>query len=311
MMSKKENKMHLASLDEIFKSQEERDIKEKVKEIKIDEIDDFPNHPFKVIENEELYNMRDSIIENGVLVPTLVRPKENGRYELISGHRRKRASELANMQTLPCIVRDLTDDEAIIIMVDSNLQREEILPSEKAFAYKMKIDALNRQGKRNDLTFSQLGKKLNSYEELAEETGESRNTIHRYIRLTNLLPELLTMVDEKQIGLSPAVEISYLTKEEQKWLLEAIDYNCATPSHAQSIDLKELSQSGDLTKEIVMKALAEYKPNQEPKLKLSEKRIRSVLPQDFKMENFEDFVIDAIRHYSKYLKTKEQSRGER
>ena len=220
MMAKNIPKMPLPKLDDLFTTEEERtnDKLEKVIDIKISDIDDFPDHPFKVIENEDMFNMRDSIKENGVLVPALVRQKPDGRYEMVSGHRRKYASQLANNETLPCIVRDLTDDEAVIIMVDSNLQREEILPSEKAFAYKMKLEALTHQGKRTDLTSAQVGEKLESkysVKLLAEEVGDSRSQIQRFIRLTALIPELLDLVDEKQIALSPAVELSFLKDEEQ------------------------------------------------------------------------------------------------
>ena len=253
MMAKNIPKMPLPKLDDLFTTEEERtnDKLEKVIDIKISDIDDFPDHPFKVIENEDMYNMRDSIKENGVLVPALVRQKPDGRYEMVSGHRRKYASQLANNETLPCIVRDLTDDEAVIIMVDSNLQREEILPSEKAFAYKMKLEALTHQGKRTDLTSAQVGEKLESkysVQLLAEEVGDSRSQIQRFIRLTALIPELLDLVDEKQIALSPAVELSFLKDEEQYAVLDCIECNVATPSHAQAIRLKKMSQEGTLTK---------------------------------------------------------------
>ncbi|MBR4002801.1 MAG: ParB/RepB/Spo0J family partition protein [Clostridia bacterium] len=297
------------TLDDLFSTQEQRDNAnlEKVVDISIKDIKDFPNHPFKVIDNEEMEQMRDSIKENGVLVPVLVRPKENGTYEMISGHRRKRASELAEKETIPCIVRDLTDDEATIIMVDSNMQREEILPSEKAFAYKMKIEAMSRQGMRTDLTFSQVGKKLNAYEELANENGESRNQIHRYIRLTELVPELLEMVDKKRIAFLPAVEISYLTKEQQLFLLDCIEYNDATPSHAQAIKLKKMSQAGTLTEDDIDDILSQEKPNQIPKMKFDEGRIRSVLPKNIEEPKIEDFVVKAIEHYSKYLRQRDMS----
>ena len=311
-MEKKETKMQIPkiTLDDLFSTQEQRDNAnlEKVVDISIKDIKDFPNHPFKVIDNEEMEQMRDSIKENGVLVPVLVRPKENGTYEMISGHRRKRASELAEKETIPCIVRDLTDDEATIIMVDSNMQREEILPSEKAFAYKMKIEAMSRQGMRTDLTFSQVGKKLNAYEELANENGESRNQIHRYIRLTELVPELLEMVDKKRIAFLPAVEISYLTKEQQLFLLDCIEYNDATPSHAQAIKLKKMSQAGTLTEDDIDDILSQEKPNQIPKMKFDEGRIRSVLPKNIEEPKIEDFVVKAIEHYSKYLRQRDIAR---
>lgn len=311
-MEKKETKMQIPkiTLDSLFTTQEQRDEAklEKVIEIKINEIDDFPNHPFKVIDNEEMEQMKESVIENGVLIPALVRQKSDGRYEMISGHRRKFASQLANKDTIPCIVRDLSDDEATIIMVDSNMQREEILPSERAFAYKMKIEAMSNQGKRTDLeTSSQVGKKLNAYEELADETGESRNQIHRFIRLTNLIPELLEKVDNKDIAFNPAVELSYLTEEEQYALLDCIEYNDCTPSHAQSIVLKKLSQAGELNEDKIDDILAQEKPNQIPKMKFSEERIRSVLPKNVENDKIEDFVVKAIEYYSRHLKQREMS----
>ena len=306
-MSKSEIKMPLPKLDDLFTTQEERDNAklEKVIDINLNDIEDFPNHPFKVIQNEEMEQMKESIKENGVLIPALVRPKENGKYEMISGHRRKFASLLAQKETLPCIVRNLSDDEAVIIMVDSNMQREEILPSEKAFAYKMKIEAMSHQGMRTDLTSSQVGKKLNAYEELANENGESRNQIHRYIRLTELIPELLEMVDEKQIAFNPAVEISYLSEEEQYILLDCIEYNDATPSHAQAIALKKMSQEGTLTEDSVDDIMAQEKPNQIPKMKFNAERIRSVLPKNIEEKKIEDYVVNAIVYYEKHLRQKQ------
>lgn len=304
-MAKTESKMPLPKLDDLFTTEEERTNAnlEKVIDIKINNIDDFPDHPFKVIENDDMYNMRDSIIENGVLVPALVRPKADGRYEMISGHRRKFASELANKETIPCIVRDLSDDEAIIIMVDSNLQREEILPSEKAFAYKMKLEALNHQGKKMNLTSAQVVHKSEntSREMLGQEVGESRETVRRYIRLTELIPELLDMVDEKRIAFLPAVELSYLKDEEQYSLLDCIEYNDATPSHAQAIKLKKLSQEGTLNEDKIDDILSEEKPNQIPKMKFNESRIRSVLPKNIEDKKIEDFVVSAIEFYGKHL----------
>ena len=305
-MAKDLSKMPLPKLDDLFTTEEERVSAnlEKVVDIKINDIDDFPDHPFKVIENDDMYNMRDSIKENGVLVPALVRPKSNGRYEMVSGHRRKFASQLANKETIPCIVRDLSDDEAIIIMVDSNLQREEILPSEKAFAYKMKLEALSHQGKRTDLTSDQLGEKLESkysVQVLAEEVGDSKSQIQRYIRLTELIPELLNLVDEKQIALSPAVELSFLTDEQQYAVLDCIECNIATPSHAQAIRLKKLSQEGTLTIDEIDDILSEEKPNQIPKIKFNATRIRNVLPKHIEEKKIEDFVVSAIEFYGKHL----------
>lgn len=317
-MEKNETKMQIPkiTLDSLFTTQEQRDEAklEKVVDININEIDDFPGHPFKVVNNEEMQNMKNSIIDNGVLVPALVRQKDDGRYEMVSGHRRKFASQLAEKETIPCIVRNLSDDEATIIMVDSNMQREEILPSERAFAYKMKIEAMSHQGKRTDLeTSSQVGKKLNAYEELADETGESRNQIHRYVRLTRLIPRLLELVDNEilkdstklRMALSPAVELSYLTEEEQYWILDNIDQYVATPSHAQAIKMKKLSQKGELTQEIVEDMMCEEKPNQVAKLKFNEERIRKVLPKNVENAKIEDFVVKAIEYYSRHLRQRE------
>ncbi len=304
MMAKNIPKMPLPKLDDLFTTEEERinDKLEKVIDIKISDIDDFPDHPFKVIENEDMYNMRDSIKENGVLVPALVRQKSDGRYEMVSGHRRKYASQLANKETLPCIVRNLTDDEAVIIMVDSNLQREEILPSEKGFAYKMKLEALSHQGKRNDLTSDQVGPKLiRSNELLSNDVGESISNIKRYIRLTELIPELLELVDEKQIALSPAVELSFLKDEEQYAVLDCIECNVATPSHAQAIRLKKMSQEGTLTTDEIEDILSEEKPNQIPKMKFNADRIRNVLPKNIEEKKIEDYVVNAIEFYGKHL----------
>lgn len=303
-MAKNIPKMPLPKLDDLFTTEEERtnDKLEKVIDIKLSDIDDFPDHPFKVIENEDMFNMRDSIKENGVLVPALVRQKSDGRYEMVSGHRRKYASQLANKETLPCIVRNLTDDEAVIIMVDSNLQREEILPSEKGFAYKMKLEALSHQGKRNDLTSDQLGPKLiRSNELLSNDVGESISNIKRYIRLTELIPELLDLVDEKQIALSPAVELSFLKDEEQYAVLDCIECNVATPSHAQAIRLKKMSQEGTLTTDEIEDILSEEKPNQIPKMKFNADRIRNVLPKNIEEKKIEDFVVNAIEFYGKHL----------
>ena len=249
-MEKKETKMQIPKikLDDLFSTQEQYidNEQEKIVDIKIDCIDDFPNHPFKIIDNEEMEQMKESIADNGVLIPALVRPKPDGRYEMISGHRRKFASQLALKETMPCIVRELSDDEAIIIMVDSNMQREEILLSEKAFAYKMKLDVLNHQGRK---TSTQVVSKLRGNEIIGEANGESREQVRRYIRLTKLIPELLDKVDTKEIAFNPAVELSHLTEEEQYALLDYIEYNDATPSHAQAIVMKKLSKEGSLNEE--------------------------------------------------------------
>lgn len=302
-MEKKETKMQIPKikLDDLFSTQEQRDNAklEKIVDIKIDCIDDFPNHPFKIIDNEEMEQMKESIADNGVLIPALVRPKSDGRYEMISGHRRKFASQLALKETMPCIVRELSDDEAIIIMVDSNMQREEILPSEKAFAYKMKLDAMKHQG----ITCGQVGHK--SRDVIAENVEDSARQVQRYIRLTKLIPELLDKVDTKEIAFNPAVELSYLTEEEQYALLDCIEYNDATPSHAQAIVMKKLSQEGSLNEEKIDDILSQEKPNQIPKMKFSEERIRSVLPKNVENDKIEDFVVKAIEYYSKHLRQKD------
>ena len=304
-MEKKETKMQIPKikLDDLFSTQEQRDNAklEKIVDIKIDCIDDFPNHPFKIIDNEEMEQMKESIADNGVLIPALVRPKPDGRYEMISGHRRKFASQLALKETMPCIVRELSDDEAIIIMVDSNMQREEILPSEKAFAYKMKLDAMKHQG----VTSRQVVGKFESAEVLGQEVGDSGRQVQRYIRLTKLIPELLDKVDTKEIAFNPAVELSYLTEEEQYALLDCIEYNDATPSHAQAIVMKKLSQEGSLNEEKIGDILSQEKPNRIPKMKFSEERIRSVLPKNVESDKIEDFVVKAIEYYSKHLRQKD------
>ena len=305
-MKEKEEKMHFPKIDDFFTTQEERDAEklEKVEKIAVSSISNFPNHPYQVKENEEMEDFVENIKENGVIHPVIVRPKEDGTYEMISGHRRKRACELAGIKQIRCIVKDLTDDEAVIIMVDSNLQREEILPSEKAFAYKMKLEALTHQGKRTDLTCDQLGDKLSnkkSVQLLAEEVGDSKSQVQRFIRLTELIPELLDLVDEKQIALSPAVELSFLKDEEQYAVLDCIECNVATPSHAQAIRLKKMSQEGTLTTDEIEDILSEEKPNQIPKMKFNADRIRNVLPKNIEEKKIEDFVVNAIEFYGKHL----------
>lgn len=313
-MEKRERKMHLPSLDDYFTTQEERDTAnlEKIINVNITDIDDFPEHPFKVNVNDEMNEMVASIREKGVLVPAIVRQKENGKYEMISGHRRKKASELLELETLPCIVRDLTDEEATIIMVDSNLQREKILPSEKAFAYKMKLEALNQQGKRNDLTSTQVVSKLRTNEELGKTVGESRENIRRYIRLTNLIPEILEMVDNERIKLSPAVELSYLTDEEQYSLLDKMECFDCTPSHHQAIELKKLSEKGELTINKMEEIMGESKPNQTPKLRVSMNRLSNVLPSSLRNDREkEEYVIKAVVFYDKYQKRMKEKAQER
>lgn len=316
-MEKKEKEVYIPNVGSLFSSQRTRDEErsELVKKISINNIDNFPNHPFKVKVSEE-DEIVQSIKDVGVTTPILVRPKENGRYELISGHRRKMASELLGIDTVPCIIRDLTDDEAIIMMVDSNYQREKILPSEKAFAYKMKYDAIKHQGKRNDLTSCQVGTKLRADEKMAEDSMDSARQIQRYIRLTELIPEFLTMVDNDALKLSPsmaispAVELSYLTKDEQKTLLDFMQcYDC-TPSHAQAIDLKNHSLNGTLTTDYMEEVMSEEKPNQIPRIGISVARL--VLPSNLKNDQErEDYIVEAVRFYARYQQKKREKEQER
>lgn len=292
-------------VDDFFTTQEQRDEakKEKIEEIEIDLLDTFKNHPFKVLKNDDLSKLEESIKVNGVLEPIIVRKKDN-RYEIVSGHRRKLASELIGLKTIPAIIRDMSDDEATIYMVDSNMHRESLLPSEKAKAYKMKLDALNHQG----VTSGQVGQKY-SRDLLADETNESSRQIQRYIRLNYLIPELLDKVDNNKIAFNPAVEISYLKKEEQKMLLEAMDYSESTPSHAQTIILKKLSQEGKLNDEKIVEIVEQEKPNQKPKIKISEEKLRSSIPKNIRIDNYEEFIFKAVDYYSRHLeKMKVQER---
>lgn len=291
----------LTSVDELFTTQEEREIaqRETVMDIPLAEISDFPNHPFKVTVDEKMLEMADSVKRYGVLVPAIVRPKQGGGYEMIAGHRRKMASELAERPTLNCIVRDLTDDEAIIIMVDSNLQREVILPSEKAFAYKMKLDAMKRQGQRTDLTSTPMEPKLStrSNEQLAAESPDSRAQIQRFIRLTHLIPELLDMVDENKIALRPAVELSYLAEKEQRLLYEEIGYSDCTPSHAQAIKMRKFAEQGQLTAEVISSIMQEEKPNQKEQFRMPREKISKYFPAGTPAEKIEDTIIKALELY--------------
>lgn len=315
-MSKNEEKMHLPkiTLDDFLSSQEERDNAklEKVQMIPIDKITDFPNHPYRVVEDDEMFNMAESIKKWGVIHPVIVRPKEDGTYEMISGHRRKRASEIAGRNEIKAIVRNMTDEEAIITMVDSNKQREKVLPSEKAFAYKMKLEAMKRQGQRNDLTSVPTAQKYvgkTSREIIAEEAGESQDQVRRYVRLTELIPELLNLVDEEKIKLRPAVEISYLTKDQQVDLLDAIDCLQATPSHAQAIRMKELSQKGELTTDEINNILEEEKPNQKEQIKFKYDKVKSYFPKGYSIEQMQNVIEKLLENYQKQW-TKERKAKE-
>lgn len=279
MAKSRESKIELTAYDDLFQTDESRAeaTLSKIRDIPLSEIDEFPDHPFKVLMNEDMEQLVESVKRNGVMTPAAVRLKEDGRYELISGHRRKKACELAGLETLKCEVKELTRDEAIIVMVESNLQRSVILPSEKAFAYKMRLEAMNRQGQRTDLTYSPLDNKLKgttSAQKISEKSGDSQPQIYRYIRLTELVPEILQMVDDRQIAFRPAVEISYLTEEQQYALFEAMGYNDATPSLAQAIKMKKFSQDGKLTDEVIQSIMEEEKPNQKEKPAFRDERIK-------------------------------------
>ena len=309
-MKEQEQKMKLPKLDDLFTSQEQRDYEnaEKVVDMDIKLIDDFPKHPFKVRDDEKMIETRDSIEKYGVLEPVLIRPKENGRYEMIAGHRRKRASILARKETIPSIIRNLTDDEATIIMVDSNLQREEVLPSEKAFAYKMKLEALNHQGKRFDgTTLSPLDTKLDSAQIIANENNESRAQVFRYIRLTCLIPELLEEVDNKRIAFRPAVELSYLEEDYQYVVLNKLQYDEISPSLSQAITLKKMQQDGSISEEKIENLLDKEKPNQKEFIKIHNERIEKYIPPKIKESGkVEDFIIQCVEEHNKREKIKQE-----
>ena len=303
MARNRETKIELTAYDDLFQTDESREEAKlsKIRDIPISEIDEFPDHPFKVLMDGDMEQLVESIKRNGVMTPATVRLKEDGRYELISGHRRKKACEIAELETLKCEVKDLTRDEAIIVMVESNLQRSVILPSEKAFAYKMRLEAMNRQGQRLDLTSTPMVSKSRSNEALADKVGESREQIRRFIRLTELVPEILQMVDERQIAFRPAVEISYLAEEQQYTLLEAMGYNDATPSLAQAIKMKKFSQDGKLTDEVIQSIMEEEKPNQKEKPAFRDERITKLIPKSVPRGQETDFVVKALEFYNRHL----------
>lgn len=268
--------------------------------IPLAEIDDFPEHPFQVRMDAEMEQLAESVREFGVITPVTLRVKEDGRYEIVSGHRRKKACELAGLETVPADVRNLTRDEAVILMVDSNLQRATVLPSEKAFSYRMKLEAINRQGQRTDLTFSPVDKKLYSGQQLASNTGDSQAQIYRYIRLTNLIPDLLRLVDDGKIALRPAVELSYLRTEEQEALSEAIGYADATPSHAQAIKFRRFSGEGRLTKDVIESVMCEEKPNQKEKISIQAEQLRKWIPASVSRKETERYILKALEYYYRY-----------
>lgn len=311
MAKSREINMNLPSVDDLFTTQEERDQKnqEYIKEISIYEITDFPNHPFKVKMDDKMLETIESVRDHGVLVPALVREKPTGGYEMISGHRRKMASELAGKETMPCIVRNLSDDQAVIVMVDSNLQREEILPSEKAFAYKMKLEAMKRQAgrpRKNSVPVAQEFRGKTSREILGEQVGESQDQIRRYIRLTELIPEILEMVDDKKISMRPAVELSYLQKEEQAILYDTMESEACTPSHAQAIKIRKFSAEGRLNEDVLLSIMSEEKPNQVEQWKIPKNRLKKYFPLKTTQQKMEETIIKALELYRKREKSRER-----
>ena len=304
-MAGRKSDFTLPTLDDLFSTQELRDDAKlsKIRDIPLELIDDFPDHPFKVRDDEDMIQLVESVKERGVITPATVRQKEDGRYELISGHRRKRACELAGFEALRCEVIDLDRDAATVLMVESNYQRSQILPSEKAFAYKMRLEAMKRQGQRSDLTLSPVGTKFDrSSEAITEETGDSRNQIHRYIRLTNLVQELLDLVDEGKIKMRPAVELSYLDEDSQRAVVDEIDLNQCTPSHDQTIRMRKFFTDGKLTPEVVSAIMGEEKPNQREKIVLRGDKVRSLIPKNVPVSQTEDYVVKALEHYSRFLR---------
>ena len=302
MAKGKRPEITLPKLDDLFSSQESREEESlsKIRDIPLEMIDDFPDHPFKVKDDEDMMHLVESVIEHGILVPAILRMKEDGRYELIAGHRRKRACQLAGLKTLRSEVVDLDRDEATIYMVDSNLQRTTILPSEKAFSYKMRLEAMKRQGKRNDLTSDPVGPKFRSNEMLSKEVEDSATQIKRYIRLTELIAPILEMVDDGKIALRPAVEISYLPEELQYELFGSMEQEDCTPSHAQTVRMRKLLDEGKLTAESIYAILSEEKPNQKERLVLREDRIVNLIPAGIPMAKREDYIIKALTYYAKY-----------
>ena len=304
-MAGRKSDFTLPKFDDIFSTQEMRDDEKlaKIRDIPLELIDDFPDHPYKVRDDEDMMQLVESIKERGVITPATVRQKEDGRYELISGHRRKRASELAGFETLRCEVVELDRDDATILMVESNLQRSVILPSEKAYAYKMRLDAMKRKaGRPSKENLSPVGTNLRTDEQLAQETGDSRNQIHRYIRLTKLVPELLEFVDEGKMKMRPAVELSYLDEDCQRDLVDEIDLNDCTPSHDQTIRMRKMFEEGKLTPEAIQAIMSEQKPNQREKIVLRGDRVRQLIPKNVPLSQTEDFVCKALEHYNNFLR---------
>ncbi|MGF7018886.1 ParB family chromosome partitioning protein [Lachnospiraceae bacterium PF1-21] len=301
-MSEKKRDLGLTALDELFA--DEKTLREaelpKIFEIPLSEIDDFPEHPFQVRMDEDMEELVESVKTRGVITPITIRAKEDGRYEIVSGHRRKKASEIAGQESIRAEIKEMSRDEAIILMVESNLQRTTILPSEKAFSYKMRLEAMNRQGERTDLTSRPLVGKLESADIMGSVTGESGRQIQRYIRLTELLPPILQMVDERQIAFRPAVELSYLTEKEQQSLYDTMLSEDCTPSLAQAIKIKQFSQSQRLGEDVIFSILSEEKPNQKEKISFKVERLRKYIPQSIPISKAEDYVLKALEHYNRY-----------
>ena len=305
-MAGRKSDFTLTKLDDLFTTQAQRDEEQlsKIRDIPLELIDDFPDHPFKVRDDEDMMQLVESVKERGVITPATVRQKEDGRYELVSGHRRKRACELAGFETLRSEIVDLNRDEATILMVESNFQRSEILPSEKAFAYKMRLEAMKRQaGRPTKNNLVPVGQNY-SREELAAQSGESQTQIQRYIRLTNLVPALLEFVDEGRIKMRPAVELSYLDEDCQRDVVDEIDLNDATPSHDQTIRMRKLFNEGNLTTEAIHAVMSEEKPNQKEKIVLRGDRVRQLIPKNIPVSQTEDFVCKALEHYNKFLRNR-------
>lgn len=304
----------LTGYDELFMDDKERQEMRlpRIHDIPLELIDDFPGHPYQVRLDEDMDQLVESIKERGVITPVTLRSKEDGRYEMVSGHRRKKACEIAGMTSIKADIREMSRDDAIILMVESNLQRSVILPSEKAFSYKMRLEAMNRQGKRTDLTSNPVGGKSGeSATMLGKESGDSTTQVRRYIRLTYLIPEILQMVDAGKIAFRPAVEISYLTRDEQKWLLEGMEYTDATPSLAQAIKLKNLSNTGSLDYDAIADMLCEEKPNQREKLSFRADRLRRYIPESVPFNQTEDFICKALAHYQQFLERQRRDRDDR
>ena len=312
-MAEKHIDLGLTALDELFMTEEGRQENRlpRIRQIPLDMIDDMPNHPFKVRRDDDMELLIESVRDHGVITPIIVRQKEDGRYETAAGHRRRMASKINGLTTVPAEVRDMTRDEAIILMVESNLQRSTILPSEKAFSYKMRLEAMKRQaGRPRKENVSPVGTNLRSDEVMAQETGDSRNQIHRYIRLTFLQPALLDMVDEGRIAIRPAVELSYLTEQEQRDLVETIGYEDATPSQSQAIKMREMSKAGTLTMDAILNIMSQKKPNQKEKISFQTERLKPYLPKNITPKQTEEYILKALEYYQRY-RERMKERGDR